>query len=276
MEQVQTVGDIMPPVPITPTAPAATQNLEEKNDPWIFVNQVYRRVLQTERGFKQKFLDMADPEIYNGHSQLIMEIANRICLAGQNNEFVVDDDNRLILRFLLYYFNNCPLACEVFPDLKLTLDRPILLMGGVGTGKTLIMQIFSEYLRLTDNPNYFYNVSVSQMVNYYTMHNNIDKYTYNEGDAKGFDIAPMNLCLNDLGVDSREIFGVDTKTITADFLHARNEVWTMTAPNRRKFAHITTNLTIKELKEKYSDEHHRLVDRFKTYNILFLKGESRR
>ena len=149
-------------------------------------------------------------------------------------------------------------------------------MGNVGTGKTMLMQIFSEYLRATKNPNFFENVSVTQMTNYFTMHNNIDRYTYNEENNVGFQSKPVNICLNDIGVENRPFYGIDTRTIVEDFLHARNEIWTMTAIDQRKFAHLTTNLDLKKLKETFSDDFGRLVDRFKTYNIIVLKGESRR
>ena len=149
-------------------------------------------------------------------------------------------------------------------------------MGNAGTGKTLLMQIFSEYLRATKNPNFFYNVSVTQMTNYFTMHNNIDRYTYNEENSTGFKPSPVNVCLNDIGVENRPFYGIDTRTIVEDFLHARNEIWTMTAIDGRKFAHLTTNLTVKQLKEVFADDFGRIIDRFKTYNIIKLTGESRR
>lgn len=241
-----------------------------------FVTKVNRRIMRDAYNYQSQFPDLTDAATYKAHSQLTVEIANRICLAGQNRTFIVDEHNKDVLRFMLYYFNNCPLACDVFPGKNHKLDKHILLMGGVGTGKTLMMQIFSEYLRLTNNPNFFHNVSVTQMVNYYTIHNNIDRYTYNEESSTGFQCNPMNVCLNDLGVDNRPFYGIDTTTVTSDFLHARNEIWTMTKPDARKFAHITTNLSIEQLKEKYKDGFGRLVDRFKTYNIIKLTGESRR
>ena len=150
--------------------------------------------------------------------------------------------------------------------------KHIMLQGAVGTGKTLLMQIFSEYLRITENPRYFYNLSVTQMVNYYTLHNNLDRYTFNEEENKGFQCMPVNICLNDIGVQSTKFYGTDTETLTSEFLHARNEIWTQ----YHKMAHLTTNLTTEQLKQKYKDGFGRLLDRFKTYNVIPLAGESRR
>lgn len=114
------------------------------------------------------------------------------------------------------------------------------------------------------------------MVNYYTIHNNIDRYVYNEEESRGFQSKPVNLCLNDIGVENRPFYGIDTNTIVNDFLHARNEIWTMTAPDQRKFAHLTTNLDKATLLETFKDGFGRLADRFKTYNIIKLTGKSRR
>ena len=33
------------------------------------------------------------------------------------------------------------------------------------------------------------------MINYYTLHNNLDRYTFNEEENKGFQCKPVNICL---------------------------------------------------------------------------------
>ena len=243
---------------------------------WQSIQQIANTILVKQRNAEKQFADLTNHNIYIQHCQLLTYIANTVCLAPQHRKFEIDDNNRDVLRFLLYYFNNCPLAEEVFPNKHYKLHNNLLIMGDVGTGKTMMMQIFSEYLRATKNSNFFENVSVTQMTNYFTMHNNIDRYTYNEENSKGFRPQPVKICLNDIGVENRPFYGIDTRTIVEDFLHARNEIWTMTAIDQRKFAHLTTNLDLKKLKETFSDDFGRLVDRFKTYNIIVLKGESRR
>ncbi len=227
------------------------------------------RKMQNE---KERTQDLSVEEVYQAHANTLLWVANRIVLAHQRRKFVVDDHNREILRFLLYYFNGCPLAEDVFPGRGYKLHKHILLQGAVGTGKTLLMQVFSEYLRVTENPRFFYNLSVTQMVNYYTLHNNLDRYTFHEEENRGFQCTPVNICLNDIGVQSTKFYGIDTDTLTTEFLHARNEIWTQ----YHKMAHLTTNLTTGQLKQKYKDGFGRLLDRFKTYNIIPLAGESRR
>ena len=235
------------------------------------VNTIFGRVLNDMHKAEKKRQLLEIPAVYHAHSKLFLQIANKV-LAYQHRAFVIDDNNREVLRFLLYYFNDCPLAEEVFPGRGYKLHKHIMLQGNVGTGKTLLMEIFSEYLRYTGNPNFFYNLSVMQMINYYTLHNNLDRYTFNEEENKGFQCKPVNICLNDIGVQTTTFYGMDTKVLTDEFLHARNEIWSQFHLK----AHVTTNLSIEQLKEKYKDGFGRLIDRFKTYNVIPLGGNSRR
>lgn len=242
------------------------------NDHFTSLNECLRKALGEAKRANSISDDLADPEVYSLHSRAVIWIANNIVLAHQRRKFIVDKYNRDILRFLTYYFNGCPLAETVFPGRGYKLHKNILLQGTVGTGKTLLMQIFSEYLRITGNPRFFHNLSVTQMVNYYTLHNNLDRYTFNEEQNRGFMSMPVNICLNDIGVQSAKFYGTDTDTLTGEFLHARNEIWTQYG----RFAHLTTNLTTEQLRQKYKDSFGRLIDRFKTYNIIPLAGDSRR
>ena len=236
------------------------------------LNRCIQRTCEKMRKEQLQSQNLANKDVFNAHANALLCVANNVVLAHQRRKFVVDDNNRDVLRFLLYYFNGCPLAEEVFPGRGYKLHKHIMLQGAVGTGKTLLMQVFSEYLNITENPRFFYNLSVTQMVNYYTLHNNLDRYTFNEEENKGFKCEPVNICLNDIGVQSTKFYGTDTETLTNEFLHARNEIWTQ----YHKMAHLTTNLTNEQLKQKYRDGFGRLLDRFKTYNIIPLTGDSRR
>lgn len=236
------------------------------------LNDCIERARRDIEKAREQSADLANGQVFQAHAQMVLWVANNVVLAHQRRKFVVDDHNRDVMRFLTYYFNGCPLAEDVFPRRGYKLHKHILLQGNVGTGKTLLMQVFSEYLRITGNPRFFHNLSVTQMVNYYTLHNNLDRYTFNEEENKGFKCMPVNICINDLGVQSTKFYGTDTETLTNEFLHARNEIWTQ----YHKMAHLTTNLTNEQLKSKYKDGFGRLLDRFKTYNIIPLTGDSRR
>lgn len=239
------------------------------------LTNVIKKAEEAKQKSQEAYPDFTDNTVYEMHSRLFMYIANNIVMASQHREFVIDDDNRLVIRFLLYYFNNCPLAEDVFPGRGYKLHKNIMLQGGLGVGKTMIMQCFSEYLKRINSPRFFHNLSVTQMVNYYTIHNNFDRYTFYEEDSKGFMPKPENVCLNDVGLNDDKIFyGMNTSVLTDDFLLARNDIWA----GWDKFAHITTNLDEKALIARFTkgDKYGRLVDRFKTYNVIPVTGKSRR
>lgn len=186
------------------------------------------------------------------------------------NDFIIDDYNRDLLKFLTYYFNECKLAENIFIDKEYKLHKNILLLGSPGVGKTIIMKIFSDYLHLTKNHNNFNNVSVTQMMNYYKINSNIDRYTYNEKESSSFEGSPVNICLNDIGLEvAQKNYGTDLDTVIDEFLYARYEIY----QNNFKKYHLTSNLTVKDFKTKFGE---RLVDRFKSFNVIILDGESRR
>lgn len=237
------------------------------------IEQVHADIGRAARSFP----DLSIPEIFNTHWRFLWHVAEDVVLAPQRRKFVVDDNNKQVIIFLLYYFNNCPLAEKVFSDKRYRLAKPLLIRGDKGVGKTFLMQLFSEYLRRTKNPNFFFNVSVTEMVNYYTINNNLNRYTYNDRSGTKEDntfdgCRPSNVCLNDVGLQTQSFFGQNTKQLVTEFLHARYEIWTQW--NCR--GHLTTNLTVQALAKEFSDTYGRTVDRFKSYNIIEMTGTSRR
>lgn len=253
---------------------ASCRNKEKSSSTWLELHDVALKVHHDIEKARLASFDLQDEATYKAHAKLLLYIANNVVLARQRRQFVIDDNNRNVIRFLLYYFNGCPLAEEVFPGRGYKLHKNIMLQGGVGVGKTMLMQVFSEYLMRIRSPRFFYNLSVTQMVNYYTLHNNLDRFTFNEEENRGFQCTPVNICLNDIGIQDKTFFGMDTGLLTDEFLHARNEIWTQYG----KCAHLTTNLDDKALRKRFerNDGFGRLVDRFKTYNIIPMGGVSRR
>lgn len=253
---------------------ASCRNKEKSSSTWLELHDVALKVHHDIEKARLSSFDLQDEGTYKAHAKLLLYIANNVVLARQRRQFVIDDNNRNVIRFLLYYFNGCPLAEEVFPGRGYKLHKNIMLQGGVGVGKTMLMQVFSEYLMRIRSPRFFYNLSVTQMVNYYTLHNNLDRFTFNEEENRGFQCTPVNICLNDIGIQDKTFFGMDTGLLTDEFLHARNEIWTQYG----KCAHLTTNLDDKALRKRFerNDGFGRLIDRFKTYNIIPMGGVSRR
>ena len=253
---------------------AACKSKEQSARTWLSLHEVAIKMRKDIEKKQLSSYDLQNKNVYKAHANLLLRIANEIVLERQRRQFIIDNNNRDIIRFLLYYFNGCPLAEKVFPGRGYKLHKNIMLQGGVGVGKTMLMLIFSEYLMRIRSPRFFYNLSVTQMVNYYTLHNNLDRFTFNEEENKGFQCTPVNICLNDIGIQDKTFFGMDTGLLTDEFLHARNEIWTQYG----KCAHLTTNLDDKALRKRFerNDSFGRLVDRFKTYNIIPMGGDSRR
>lgn len=215
--------------------------------------------------------DLTDEAVYNFHANLLIACANSL-LKHQNKKFVVDDTNRQILRFLLYYFNDCPLAEHVEIKGKThKLGRPILLNGYVGAGKTLIMDAFALYLKYTKNQNAFISTSMSEVLNYYKVNGHLDEYMYRVG-KNSIDCNPRAICINDIGLQQQKYFGEDMQMIVNDLMFARYEIWTQTGI----CCHLTTNLSAKDMKQVFYDSNGRIIDRMKIYNVINLTGESRR
>ena len=100
---------------------------------------IAQRVLRDAYKAQRQSRQLDDEAEFQKHSQLIVMIANKL-LAPQNRQFIIDENNKKVLRFMLYYFNGSKLAETVFPEAKYKLHKSLLIMGGVGTGKTLLMQ----------------------------------------------------------------------------------------------------------------------------------------
>lgn len=103
-----------------------------------------------------------------------------------------------------------------------------------------MMQIFADYLKLTDNPKRFVNLSVTQMMNYYKIHGHIDRFTYNEETGKGsMEGNPFDICLNDIGLETenQKSYGTSLNSVIDEFLY---EGTRYTSPIRRSIISLPT------------------------------------
>lgn len=219
---------------------------------------------------KSNIASLSPEEQYAQHANLLVHIGNEL-LAPEGKRFEIGENGE-ILRFLLYYFNRLPEAENIIPHMNYKLHKNLLVCGQVGVGKTFLFRLFAEYLKRINSPYKFVNTSVTQLINYYKIHNHLDRYTYNEEDSRNFEGNPFNICINDVGLMTHKHFGTDTKTLITDLFHARIEIW----DQYRVYTHITTNLDMTRLIDFFKDDYGRMTDRFKFYNVIFLKGESKR
>lgn len=233
--------------------------------------ELVRNAIAETRLYCRPSQNFANKDVYNAHSALVLACANEI-LSRHGKKFILDDNNRQVMRFLMLYFNASPLALKVFPDKDYSLDKNIMLVGEAGVGKTLIMEVFKLYLDRLHSPMAFHTVSQTQMLNHFKQNNNIDLFTFNTSESKTYEGKPFSLCLNDLGLRTQKFFSNDLERIIEEFLYARYEIW----EQQCKATHITTNLDKENFDRLFGDEHGRLLDRLKMFNVIQVGGQSRR
>lgn len=215
--------------------------------------------------------DLGNANEYIKHSRLVVALGNQI-MGREFRPFEVDEYNIKVLRFLLLYFHHSPLALDVFPDREYKLHKNLFIIGEPGTGKTLIMQVFADYLKHLRLQKQFHNISVTQMMNYHKVNGHIDRFTYNEDKGnRSFEGAPVAVCLNDIGIDTemQKSYGTSLTSVIDEFLFARYEIY----QNRMINYHLTSNMSVEQCKSRFET---RLFDRFKTFNVIPLGGASRR
>lgn len=154
--------------------------------------------------------------------------------------------------------------------LEFKLNKGIWLWGNPGVGKSLLMQMFSRNRRLC-----YQVVQCPKIVAGYVKHgdDHIARYgrLIEEADtALSFYQTEQGICYNDLGVETvpAKHYGTPVNVMESIFLD--------TYENKVPFwhRHVTTNLTIDQLKETYGI---RFVDRIKQcFNIIEVHGESLR
>lgn len=203
-------------------------------------------IAERDRAKKRRVFIKADVEIFK---QLFLLNAN-IELAKRNRriDFVIDEENKEVINQLYFY----SIGSEKFTG---DLYKGIMLVGNLGTGKTLIMSAFLNIIESGSNKiiTRFHSKEVPL------------KLKEKESDPDFYKTRPI--FIDDVGKEPSMINNYGTKTSPiSDLFALRYDFgsWTFT----------TTNHTGKELLEKYGGS---TVDRFKEmFNIINLTGNSRR
>lgn len=151
-------------------------------------------------------------------------------------------------------------------------NKGLLIIGDVGTGKTLMMQIFSK-LMMNPNGSQFFEINDSHSIVREFLVNGfktIDKYSSEHYHSQKKEI-PKTLCIDDLGMEDSKSksFGNDAN-VMEQILYERYKRFL----SHRMITHATSNLTAPQLSTKYGT---RVADRFnEMFQIKFLIGESQR
>lgn len=189
-------------------------------------------------------------------------IASELC-----HNWVVDSENESIYDLLFDYF------LEI-PGRDIDYKKGILLIGGVGPGKSTIFRQFQKFLSVTNHPNLFRMTESRTITRDFLRDgiNGLEKWSFNYGQNQhGVTLPhPFNLCIDDLGLEAEEISNYGQKVdVISEIMADRYQLFV----NQGIKTHAITNLA-DDLKKNYDE---RINDRFREmFNVVKLTGKSRR
>lgn len=187
--------------------------------------------------------------------------------------YVMDEDNKFIIEWLTYYFTNDPrFEKGLGKDNGWKLNKGLLLMGGVGRGKTLLMNLMARNKRQS-----FVVVSCRTVGDTYAkdgpdaleFYSSIRREAY--GDPRVYYQRDIGYCFDDLGTEEVKNNYGNKVNVMADILLNRYD---------KKFemplcqTHLTTNLSADEIEQHYGT---RVRSRLREmFNVITLPGKDKR
>lgn len=201
---------------------------------------------------------------------LIAEIGRRYC-----ENFVIDDNNRFVFEQIIRWMLADPNAQAHDTEgniIPAGLSKGLYIAGRTGTGKTLLLAVFSVFAKLLGIEYWSYGKRLPLDFNFYRADLICDDYA-KEGDLQKFKQMPI-LCIEDLGCEEPEtLFMGNRKNVLRSILEARGD-------KRSLLTFATSNIRIdrlgknKEGRELYGD---RVQSRaFEMWNYYILGGKDRR
>lgn len=185
-----------------------------------------------------KKVDQGRPVITHSPREVYRNFMARAAqIAG--GPFIIDEHNKSIISGLCLYFAKSPKAADYGLDLK----KGLLMLGGVGVGKTLIMKAFSlnqnASFRVVSSRDISYDFADAgfSVVKLYSEISNMPLNQYGQTE--------LGICIDDLGTDEeRKHYGDRANALTEIVLN-RYDL------GRHNMTHITTNLNAKAIEQVY-------------------------
>ena len=188
-------------------------------------------------------------------------------------KFVWDKHNEMLFMLLCFYFSKDISFVSLADSMGIkgsSLEKGLLLGGMIGVGKTWMMQLFGKNQRqvfavktaksIADTFQSEGEGSIDQFIS-------CPKLPVN--DAQNFYHSKIGLCIDDIGTEELKNHFGNRKNVIGDLIELR-----YSSGNTGPLLHLTTNLTMAQVKEFYGD---RVGSRLReTMNIIELKGEDRR
>lgn len=200
------------------------------------------------------------------HSNGILNIAKHI-----EPNFQVTENNAKALKLLLLYFTGNTQFETEFKEITGfdgSLNKGIMLIGGVGTGKSLLFKIFKQYTMNVLFCNSYSMHSSIDIIDRVTINGikELDLFSHNLRDDKP---DPITCYIDDIASKNEEVKNYGTSiSVIEQLLSIRYNIFQAYGT----ITHTSTNLFRKQLKETYDL---RVVDRLKEmFNIIELGGES--
>ncbi len=155
--------------------------------------------------------------------------------------FKLYQQDKAVIYLLLCYFLKDELAA---PELELDLRKGLLVTGPVGCGKTSLMNL----MRFLVPSNQSFRIrSAREIAMAYSIHGYEVLMQYTRQSFNQFSRAPVTWCFDDLGTEPMVMYyGNDCNTM-AQILLSRYDHYIYDG----MLTHITTNLTSKEIENKY-------------------------
>lgn len=182
----------------------------------------------------------------------------QVAHACTHGVFSVNGRNQKLVGNLFNYFLGLPGELDT--------RKGLWLEGPVGTGKSMLMYVFSEFMKSLRQG--FQVYICSTITTEYALTGNLDRYTQNEG---GYISGPVPMCFDELGREPvpSNYFG-QKLNVMQHILHVRYTYWQATGLK----TYVTTNCDAMKIEELYDDY---IRDRRKEmFNIIPVTGESRR
>lgn len=204
---------------------------------------------------------VSDKALSPEHTSRLGLLLSRI-IKEQIPGFIYDQQNSEVIKNLFLYYTGQVGGYN--------LSKGIWLMGGNGTGKTTLLQIFSEFGKRRRDGFRIYDCG--KVANDYAISGELDAYTYNQ---TGYSRKAVNMAFDELGREAipSNHFG-QKLNVMQHILHIRYNLWRSQAVQ----TYITTNCDADEIHQLYDNINDRFIsDRIREmYNIIHLGGESRR
>lgn len=179
--------------------------------------------------------------------------------------FIIDNENEYFINTIVMYFAND----ERFLQSKLITNKPclkkgLLITGTTGYGKTMVMRIIQKVFAPINSESYSKKIriqSCNEIVNNYNVSGaeSLQKY-FKQG----------NYLFDDFGTENTAKFYGLTENVMKTILEERYNLFV----DKRKATHLTSNLSIAEINQKYG---FRVESRLnEMFNIIKVNGKDRR